>query len=185
MSVTLRSTLMTLLPVRQEHTMWKRDTFHHCAIELRDISEGFRRAFSVATLAERQHGNRDLLHYSREGVALLRSIALAVRSEQDYRILPGNRQIIGASLQPARRRFEDFNEEYRPPFQSQDGFRPLALRAGLNKIAHPDPMKTGYRVNDTIHEIIIGGTQGTEAWIAVISLPHLCDVITELPDHSV
>ncbi len=165
--------------------MWKRDTFHNCATELRDISYGFRRALASATDTERRHGNRDLLHYSREGVALLRSIALAVRSEQDYRLLPESRLVIGAVLQPARCSFEDFEASYRPPFGTRDGLRPLSLRAGLNKIAHPDPRKAGYRASAEIHEIIIGGSQRSEEWIAVISLPQLCQVVMDLPDHRV
>jgi hypothetical protein len=165
--------------------MWKRDTFHNCATELRDISYGFRRAFASATATERTHGNRDLLHYSREGVALLRSIALAVRSEQDYRLLPESRLVVGALFQPAPRSFEDFEVSYRPPFGTHDEFRPLTLRAALNKIAHPDPRKAGYRASDEIHEIIVGGSQGSEEWIAVISLPQLCQVIMDLPDHRV
>jgi hypothetical protein len=165
--------------------MWKRDTFHNCAIELRDISHRFRRAFASATSEERRQGNSDLISYSREGVALLRSIALAVRSEQDYRLLPENKLVIGALLQPAQRPFDEFESGYQPPFEEQDGSRPLTLRAGLNKIAHPDPRRVGYRATNDIHEIIIGGRQRNEDWIAIISLPHLCQVVMDLPDHRV
>lgn len=165
--------------------MWARDTFHNCAEELRQLSDCFRRAFATATPLERKRGNQNLLRYSNEGVVLLRSIALAVRSDQDYRLIPETKQIIGALLQPAHCRFEDYEASYCPPFRIQDGFRQLILREGLNKVAHLNPNKTGYRVSDRIHEIIIGGNQHGEDWIAVISILHLCDVIVGLPDHRV
>jgi hypothetical protein len=165
--------------------MWKRDTFHNCALELDQISSGFRHAHEHASPEERLRGNVVLNRYSLEGVALLRSLALAVRSEQDYGMIPQNQQIVGSLLQRSTESFFDFDQGYAPPYDADRRLSPLPLREALNKIAHADPRRGSYRTDALTHEILIGGELGRHSWIAVISLPALSAAILALPDNPI
>lgn len=164
--------------------MWIRDTFHKCATELLQISRDFRKAYELASPVERRRGNLELLRCSKEGVALLRSLALAIRSEQDYKIIPEDRQVVGGLLQSSEEIFTQFESEYRSPYCLSERLGPLVLRDALNKIAHANPMLGSYRVLGHQHEILIAGTQRAKYWIAAISLPSLAATILALPDEE-
>jgi hypothetical protein len=87
--------------------------------------------------------------------------------------------------QPASLSFEEFAASYHPPYKAENGFRKMLLRTALDKIAHYDPRKTTFRASRDIHEIIIGGTQKNEDWIAVLSVPAFCQAVMKLPDRPI
>jgi hypothetical protein len=74
--------------------------------------------------------------------------------------------------------------DYRPPYGQQSGYTPLGLRQALNKIAHADPIRSGFFADNNTHDLILSGVNQGDTWIAVISLIDLCSVIKSIPDVS-
>jgi len=116
----------------------------------------------------------------------LRILALSVRSEQDFGIIPAIGKTVGA-LKPSASDTEVFTvlNCYRPPYNKQHGFQPLLLREALNKIAHANPDKTSFFANETVHDLILCGKKGSNTWVAIISLIDLCNVIKSIPDQTI
>lgn len=167
----------------QAFKVWKRRTFHECATELEQVSKSFRDAhLSVGDLneAERQQA---LEQTSIGGFEILRVLALAIRSEQDYGAIPFKSGAVGATFSNVP---EDeaqlLVEKYEAPFTSLEGGAPLHLRDALNKIAHSDGRRGGYFADQVEHDLLLCGSLRNSNWLAVISVPSLCREIKLLPD---
>jgi hypothetical protein len=82
-----------------------------------------------------------------QGVQLLRALALAIRSEQDFGVIPHATDVVGAfkkeNASPADSIALKQSGGYEKMLQ-RGGYDPLPLRAGLNKIAHADPNTADY-----------------------------------------
>jgi len=81
--------------------MWQRATWHECASELDDVCQRFRRAY----WGGRNNGfgwprhpddETEMKASSIQGVQLLRALALAIRSEQDFGVIPHATDVVGA-----------------------------------------------------------------------------------------
>lgn len=166
--------------------MWKRRTFHECAASLRETCSRFRAAYLGHEPMDEVAKARIMTETSVQGIEVLRALALAVRSEQDYGLLQGVAPTVGALKKDATpgdlQAFLAF-DLYRPPYSALTGFEPLPLREGLNKIAHADPTAgSAFHVADDVHDIVITGTLGQRRWLAVISLLDVVTAIGSLPD---
>jgi hypothetical protein len=154
--------------------MWQRRTFHECASELEQISNLFRNAHAIGDQLQMQA-------LSKDGLELLRILALAVRSEQDHGLTDLATPTVGALLvSPGNP--NSFLADYVPPYGSRNEGQDLNVRDALNKIAHADPRRAGYRASASVHELLLSGTLRGQHWIAVISVPDLCAAIRRLPD---
>jgi hypothetical protein len=166
--------------------VWKRRTFHECAEELEVLSQYFRDAYINELNLDQQNRQKILQESSERGIEILRVLALSIRLEQDFGTVPSIRVTIGAlkrSASPSE--VSDTLSSYRPPYRERTGFEPLLLREALNKIAHADPYRTGFFADNTVHDLILSGNQGSNTWIAIVSLPDLCRAIKFLPDQNV
>jgi len=162
--------------------MWKRRTFHECAVELEGISNGFRSAYS-GTDANRA---QDLERYSVQGVEILRILASAIRSEQDYGILGRVSTYVGSVRKKTdEAEINDMLQNYKPPYMLLENYEPLSLREGLNKIMHTNGMRSGFYADRSNHDLILSGTDRGASWVAVVSLVDLCRVIKSLPDAAI
>ena len=96
--------------------MWKRKTLHECADELLAISQDFRAAHINKFGMEERRRNQILQGTSERGVEILRTLALSVRSEEDYGIIPEIDDTVGA-IKPSATDSEVFTtlNYYRPP----------------------------------------------------------------------
>ena len=159
--------------------MWRRRTFHDCAHELRQISERFRAA---AQGKFGQNSNAVMQETSVSGVEILRILSLSIRTEQDHGRIDGRTFRVGDLLTKAT------------PIQIDDAIRSrqasnaddiLTLREALNKIAHANPNRSTYRIDDDDHVLILTGKNKDENWIAELSIPKLCDAILQLKDDAV
>ena len=171
--------------------MWKRATWHECADELSQVCQQFRDAYFG-----RRHGSRyprhpddeaEMLEASKKGVQILRALALTVRSEQDFDLIPKTVDIVGA-LKKERATLKDAievkqNGGYTRMLTIND-YVPLNLRQALNKIAHADPQKADYYIGpgDTTHDLLLYGEDRGQSWFAAVSLVELAKVIRALPD---
>lgn len=165
--------------------MWARRTFHECAEELDAISKDFRTAHTNRLGWDRSTCNRVMLESSRRGVEVLRILALAIRSEQDFGLTNKDHLASVGALRAKVPRDEVSVaiKRYRPPYGELKGCTPLALRQALNKIAHADPTRSGFFADDNTHDLILSGMdRGDDAWIAVVSLIDLSRVIKSLPN---
>src|SRR5437870_4976369 len=79
--------------------MWKRATWHECADELADVCQRFRRAYwgrRSKSWPRHPADEAEMKECSTEGVKLLRALAIAVRSEQDFDLAPNSMNVVGA-----------------------------------------------------------------------------------------
>lgn len=168
--------------------MWQRRSFHECADELLQISEAFRAEWKShyrydTSLAQRNPILRDA---STRGVEVLRILALAVRADQDFGLIPQVSARVGAINEDAT--YKDASRviaSYSPPYSSLSGFGVLGLRQALNKIAHANPGRAGFFANAQHHDLILSGKNGAKEWVAVLSIIDLCKAIKSLPDHQI
>ena len=167
-------------------TMWTRRTFYECADELSAISGDFRAAFTNRFGVSEERNKQILKDSSERGVEVLRILALSIRSEQDFRLLPHVQDTVGAVKSPVDAgQIRLLIADYHPPYQNQPGFSPLHFRDALNKIAHADPRNAGFSVADDVHDLLLSGTRSGQGWIAVISIIDLCRVIRFMPDRNI
>jgi hypothetical protein len=95
---------------------------------------------------------------SRRGIEVLRVLALAIRSEQDYGIIATMQTAVGAIRDKvAEDEAINLTQNYRPPYSALPDFAPLPLRQPLNKIAHADPRSSGYFADSQTHDLILVG----------------------------
>ena len=174
--------------------MWKRSSWHDCAAELASVSERFCRAHWG-----KDHGriggrtpedNKKMEEESIQGVAILRALALAVRSEQDFGLLPKEKAVIGFERKGIVVDADIINIKRGRGFvglRENSMFKPISLRESLNKIAHGNPSKADYYVGagNRQHDLILAGRMNTEDWLALVSLDALIDAIKMLPEHDI
>jgi len=80
--------------------MWKRATWHECAEELDEMCQIFRSAYRGKRHRSWPRHPADVAEMeaaSKKGVQILRALALAVRSEQDFSLVPGADLLLGCS----------------------------------------------------------------------------------------
>ncbi len=172
--------------------MWQRATWHECADELDQVCETFRRAY----WGKRHKGwprhpddVAEMEATSKQGVQLLRALALAVRSEQDFKLVPTAAPVVGALKSEGAMPSDGYEVKQRGGYAGMlevNGYAPLNLRQALNKIAHADPQTADYyvRVMDQAHDLLLYGEDRRKKWFAAISLLELVKAIRALPDAS-
>jgi len=126
---------------------------------------------------------------SKQGVQLLRALALAVRSEQDFKLVPTAAPVVGALKSEGAMPSDGYEVKQRGGYAGMlevNGYAPLNLRQALNKIAHADPQTADYyvRVMDQAHDLLLYGEDRRKKWFAAISLLELVKAIRALPDAS-
>jgi hypothetical protein len=165
--------------------MWQRRTLHECADELDQVSRRFRDACGNSGRGADQ---AEMIEASRKGVEILRVLALAIRSEQDFELIPNSRQIVGAIRKSGASQQDIDKIKEGGGWQcvvSDDAFCDLDLRSALNKIAHADPLKSDYFVGPGNHDLLLFGTHNRATWLAALSIPELINSVRSLPDTSV
>jgi hypothetical protein len=169
--------------------MWKRKTFHECANELASVSERFRLAHTNTLPSHlKKHRSSILEECSKDGVDILKILALSIRSEQDYDILPKQKSMVGAFKEPVtdgciyvcKSYFRGQYEKY----CKTKNFLPLNLRTALNKIAHVNPDESSFYATEHAHGLILVGSNRDKKWVALIDLLALITVVKELPDEG-
>lgn len=156
--------------------MWMRDTWHNCASELEIISAQFREAHQQSDRAK-------MADASREGVALLRALALAVRSEQDFKLVPHTMATVGARKPKGASSSDASGFAGHKACLARSGFKELPLRGALNCIAHADPRRGAFYATASVHDLLLFGERDKNQWCAAISIPKLVEAIRSLPDH--
>lgn len=175
--------------------MWQRATWHECADELDQICREFRDAYwgrrTGATGGRRHPGDvAEMRRTSKEGIQLLRALSTAIRSEQDFNLIPPGRAVVGAlksaGATPADAREAKGGSGYASVLM-RPGYAPLHLREALNKIVHADPRTADFFVGalDHAHDLLLYGEHRGDAWFAAVSLLELIEVIRALPDAKV
>jgi hypothetical protein len=131
-----------------------------------------------------------MVEASMEAVQILRSLALAVRSEQDYDLVPQAMACVGA-LKESGATPDDAAQAKRcrgyRELLGVHGYVPLGLRQALCKIAHADPRRADYYVGprDQAHDLLLFGTNRGQTWFAAISLMEFIGAIRALPDVTI
>lgn len=121
------------------------------------------------------------------GVQILRALALAVRSEQDFGLLPPDSSIVGAVKKEDAVPSDAIDVKQACGFQSilkRAEYEPLPLRQALNKIAHANPESADYYIGPlhSNHDLLLYGDNRGKQWFAAISILELIRVIRALPD---
>lgn len=175
--------------------MWQRATWHECADELNQICQAFRSAYW-----QRRTGGKgwprhpddeaDMRQTSKEGIQLLRALATAVRSEQDFNLVPPARAVVGALKRAGATPADALEVKRSGGYASAlecPGYAPLHLREALNKIVHADPRNADYYVAplDRAHDLLLYGENRGDKWFAALSLLELIKAIQALPDARV
>ena len=170
--------------------MWKRATWHECADELDQVCERFRHAYwGKRSKGWPRHPDdvAEMKESSIEGVKLLRALALAVRSEQDFDVAPNQRAVVGALKNENALPTDAIEVKHRGGYESMlgvSGYVPLKLRQALNKIAHADPQTADYYIGRLVgnHDLLLYGEDRGQKWFAAISMLDLVKAIRSLPD---
>jgi len=173
--------------------MWKRATWHECADELDEVCKMFRRAYWGKRYKGWPRHPEDVAEMeatSKQGVQLLRALALAVRSEQDFALLPSTSAVVGAFKKENAVPSDVTEAKQRSGYVNLlkiNGYVPLNLREALNKIAHADPQKADYYIGvlDSAHDLLLYGTNRGQSWFAAISILELVKTIRALPDTAI
>ena len=163
--------------------MWTRKSYHEIASELNSISERFRAAEAGCLPFDSDRLRQTMIETSISGVELLRALALAIRSEQDYGNGLRGDEIVGCLVSDTDQASYLVNQHKGIP----ESFAPqsIGLRDALNKVAHANPGLSSYNVEGDRHDLILSGTLRSQNWVAVISLPKIADVLRAFPDHRV
>lgn len=165
-----------------ELVVWKRRTFHECAIELSSVSREFREAYLDLSLDSKE---RELImgRSSTRGNEILKVLALAIRNDQDAGLTNFDGTTVGGLLDDVdSQAVSSLLNAYKPPWNQQAGFKPIDIRNALNKIAHADPYDSGFYADEDHHDLLLTGKYQGKKWITIVSVPKLCDVIMTLPD---
>lgn len=173
--------------------MWKRMTWHECADELDVICQRFRHAYwgkRSKSWPRHPDDEAEMRECSIEGVKLLRALALAVRSEQDFDLAPNPMTIVGALKKENALPADAVEVKQRCGYESMlcvNDYVPLKLRQALNKIAHADPETADYYIGpgDRNHDLLLFGEDRRQKWFAVVSILELVRAIRSLPDTNV
>jgi hypothetical protein len=173
--------------------MWNRASWHECAEELNQVSRRFRNAYLGThhqSLPKHPDDVGDMRAASVQGVQILRALALAVRSEQDFDLVPSSMEVVGAvKLRAATIDDAGFVKQSRgyEGVLGSLGFAPLRLRQALNKIAHADPTCGDFYVGPGhgSHDLLLFGDDQGNRWFAAISILRLIEAVRSLPDRSI
>jgi hypothetical protein len=173
--------------------MWKRVTWHECADELDEICHRFRRAYwgkRSKSWPRDPDDELEMRECSTEGVKLLRALALAVRSEQDFDLAPTPMTVVGALKEQDALPDDVIEVKQRCGYENMlgmNGYVPLTLRPALNKIVHADPETADYYIGpgDKNHDLLLFGLNRGKRWFAVVSILELVKAIRSLPDTNV
>lgn len=156
--------------------MWARRTYHEIADELSVVSDDFR-------LADQRGDQQAMVRLSVQGVELLRSLALALRSEQDYGGGARSSEPVGDLLEGvANPAFFVLTLRSIPAAEAP---RSLSLREALNKIAHADPSLTSYKLGVGRHDLILSGVLRGSSWVAVVRIPRIVEILRSYPDEAI
>jgi hypothetical protein len=165
--------------------MLRRRTFHECATELEGISSEFRSAYLGKAGIAPEHRQRTLVSTSKRGIEVLRILALAVRTDQDWSLLAPDKKQIGAlKNNVSDPDLEAAIQAFKGPYNGLKGFEPLNLREAMNKIAHMHPTRGSFFVDEEHHDLMLSGSRQGRSWVAVISLIELCQLVKQLPDRE-
>ncbi len=171
--------------------MWKRDSWHACAAELDEVSLQFRNAYWGRTHSgswpRTSEDEQMMEEASREGVKIMRSLALAVRSEQDFSLVPPVQGVVGITRVVGESKIDTTMLKQRSGFhglKSDPNYKSIGLRECLNKIAHAEPSTADFYVGagNSDHDLILQGVQRSERWLAIVSIIELISVVRQLPD---
>lgn len=130
--------------------MWLRATWHECADELDQISQAFRAAYwrrCTGGKGSPRHTDDDeaeMRQTSMKGIQLLRALATAVRSEQDFNLIPRDQTVVGALRRAGATPSDALEVKKGGGYASvldRPGYDSLDLREALHKIVHADPRK--------------------------------------------
>jgi hypothetical protein len=180
--------------------MWKRETWHECADELGEVCLNFRQAYwgRRSKSWPRHPGDEaEMRECSIEGVKLLRALALAVRSEQDFDLASNPINVVGALRKENALPADADEVKQGRGYQSmlgKDDYVPLTLRQALNKIAHADPKAADYYIGPRAgrlagshrnHDLLLFGEDSGQKWFAAVSLLELIKAIRSLPDANI
>lgn len=167
--------------------MWTRSTWHECANELDIVCSNFRRAYwgrRSKSWPRHPEDIKEMEETSRQGVTILRSLALAVRSEQDFNLLPDVKSVVGVLIEQSVSPSELIKLKQSIGHKLESKGKPLHLRQALNKIAHSNPQRSDFLVKpfDSAHFLFLFGEHRGQEWLAVISLFAFVEAIRSLPD---
>ena len=170
--------------------MLKRETWHQSASELDAICKRFRDAhWGVHGQGWPRHSKDEqvMIETSVEGIKILRSLALAVRTEQDFGLIPADENVVGAFKNQDAVPSDAVEAKKRGGYQQlldENQYSSLQLRDGLNVIAHMDPTRSDYHVgpNESAHDLLLFGMNRGKQWFAVVSIFEVIRVIHSLPD---
>ena len=173
--------------------MWTRATWYECSSELSEVCTRFRNAYwgtRHQSWPRHPDDERDMRSASADGVQLLRALALAVRSEQDFNLVPLSKEVVGAFKRRDASPNDAVNVKQNSGYQrilQAPGFGPMHLRQALNKIAHADPRTVDFYVGPmhSSHDLLLYGDDHGDRWFAAISLLRLIEAIRSLPDASI
>lgn len=176
--------------------MWKRATWHECADELDAVCQMFRLAYWGKHYKGWPRHPADLAEMeatSKQGVQILRALALAVRSEQDFNLTPNAAAVVGALKNEDAKPSDAYEVKQRGGYAGMleiRGYVPLHLRQALNKIAHADPQTADYYVRGCdaytlAHDLLLYGEARGKKWFSAISILELLKAIRALPDAGV
>jgi hypothetical protein len=163
--------------------MLRRRTFHECATELEEISSDFRNAYLNEASIIPDRRQEIMVSASKRGIEVLRILALAIRTDQDWSLLAPDPNQVGAIRNDIPElEVQNIISDYNYPFRELQGFQPLNLRGAMNKIAHMHPTLGSFFVSNEHHDLMLSGSIHNNFWVAVISLLDLCQLIKQLPD---
>jgi hypothetical protein len=173
--------------------MWERRSLHQCADELEVVSSEFR-ALWQRHFRYFQHDQsqffRDYPAFRRlsvQGVELLKILAVTIRSEQDYGLIPGAKTTVGAWVKDFSNDISAWHrviQTYAPPYCDLPDSEPLPIREALNKVVHGNPARSYFYADAENHDLILTGTLRSRGWLVAISLPAIADDIRRLPDRA-
>jgi len=174
--------------------MWKRATWHECADELAEVCQTFRDAYWGRRRGRgwprHPDDETEMEETSKQGVQLLRALALAVRSEQDFDLVPRTAAVVGVLKKEDAMPSDATEVKQRRGYShmlESNGYVPLTLRQALNKIAHADPQTADYYIapQDSAHDLLLYGEDRGQTWFAAVSILELVKAIRALPDSTV
>ncbi len=176
--------------------MWKRATWHECADELDELCQRFRQAYwgkRSRSWPRHPEDEAEMKESSIEGVKLLRALASAVRSEQDFELAPRSTAVVGVLKNENALPTDAIDVKRHGGYESMlgaEGYVPLKLREALDKIMHADPQTADYYIGGypgvvTNHDLLLYGEYRGQKWFAAVSILDLIKAIRSLPDATV
>lgn len=171
--------------------MWERRSLHQCAEELEVVSLEFRALWKQHF----RHFQHDQSHFLRDypafgrlsvqGVELLKILAVTIRSEQDYGLIPDTKTTVGAWVKDFPNDISAWDQviqNYAPPYCDLPNSEPLPIREALNKVVHGNPARSHFYADSEHHDLVLTGMLRSRGWLVAISLPAIISYIRRLSD---